>query len=72
MVIIWFGVPGYSTVARWERRRDFPDEGGDVSSVGTRRESKVAIERNAPMAVGVEMRGVTVSEGPGARRSRTP
>lgn len=53
-------------------RSDLPADGGDVSSVGTRRERRVARERSEFTVVGVEIRDVVVSGGPGDRRSKIP
>ena len=43
--------------ARWERRRDLPDEGGEVRRIGTRRERQLDIPRRASIVVGIETRG---------------
>lgn len=56
---IWSFASGYITEARWKRKSDFPDEGGEVMRIGERREVKIASCRNASIAEGV---GTTSAE----------
>jgi hypothetical protein len=58
MVMTWFLVPGKSWSARWERKRDFPEEGEEVRRVGSRRERWMAMDWRASIVVGVVIRGV--------------
>ena len=73
--MIWFFVPGYKSSERWERKRDLPQEGGEVTRVGRRREKWKARDCKAWVALGVRMRvevGVGGLGRPGARRRKTP
>jgi len=75
MVIIWFFDPGYKSSARWERKRDLPEDGGEDKRVGRRREKWEARDWRAWVAVGVVIRvevGVGGIGGPEARRRKTP
>jgi len=61
-VTIWSFVSGNRRDARWERKSDLPDDGGEVMSVGMRREVWSANVRRALMAEGVD---TTTVEGGG-------
>ena len=60
-VMMWFVEPGKSWWARWERKRDLPEEGAEVRSVGSRRERWAAMDWRALIVVGVVIRGVVTS-----------
>jgi len=60
-VMMWFVEPGKGWWARWERKRDLPEEGAEVRSVGSRRERWTAMDWRALIVVGVVIRGVVTS-----------
>ena len=60
-VMMWFVEPGKGWWARWERKRDLPEEGAEVRSVGSRRERWMAIDWRALIIVGVVIRGAVTS-----------
>ena len=63
---------GYSVAARCDRRSDFPEEGVDVSSVGTANDACRARVRSAWTAVGVEMSEVWAGSVAEDRNMSTP
>lgn len=55
------------------RRRDFPEEGGDVRRIGTRRDRQIARERRARRVVGVGIKAEgACASWPGVLRRRIP
>jgi hypothetical protein len=70
--MIWFVVRSCREAARWDSNNDFPDDGGEVRSMGKRSERWDTSERRDCTTVGVCTIPDGISDSPGERSRKIP